>query len=38
VSNQGATDRVHLVVDAQTNDWLAAMLEGAAREASTSVS
>jgi hypothetical protein len=30
VSNQGATDRVHLVIDALTNDWLAAALHGAA--------
>jgi hypothetical protein len=30
VSNNGAADRVHLVIDALANDWLAAALHGAA--------
>jgi aspartyl/asparaginyl beta-hydroxylase len=30
VSNNGTTDRVHLVIDALANDWLAAALGGAA--------
>jgi Aspartyl/Asparaginyl beta-hydroxylase len=30
VSNKGATDRVHLVIDALANDWLAAALHRAA--------
>ncbi len=30
VANNGATDRVHLVIDALANDWLAAALHGAA--------
>jgi hypothetical protein len=38
VINRGAADRVHLVVDAEVDDWLAAMLRaGAAGEARTAV-
>jgi hypothetical protein len=32
VANRGATDRVHMVVDAVANDWMRAMLERAAEE------
>lgn len=30
VANRGGTDRVHLVIDAQVNDWVAALFEQAA--------
>lgn len=30
VANRGATDRVHLVIDAEPNDWLAALFDAAA--------
>ncbi|HEY0301192.1 MAG TPA: aspartyl/asparaginyl beta-hydroxylase domain-containing protein [Rhizomicrobium sp.] len=30
VANRGATDRVHLVIDAQADDWLRALLQAAA--------
>lgn len=30
VQNLGATDRIHLVIDAQVNDWLRGLIEGAA--------
>lgn len=30
VTNRGASDRIHLVIDAEVNDWLAALLLGAA--------
>jgi len=32
VQNLGATDRIHLVIDAQVNDWLRALIEGAAAQ------
>lgn len=32
VSNKGATDRVHLVIDALTNEWLSAALDDAPRD------
>jgi hypothetical protein len=31
VANNGATDRVHMVIDATVNDWVGAMLKSAAR-------
>ncbi len=31
VANRGETDRVHLVIDAAANGWLAAQIEAAAR-------
>jgi hypothetical protein len=34
VYNKGATDRVHMVVDATVNDWLRSMIESAARQQS----
>jgi Aspartyl/Asparaginyl beta-hydroxylase len=33
VVNRGTTDRVHMVIDAQVNDWISDMLEAAARRA-----
>jgi hypothetical protein len=33
VHNRGATDRVHLVIDATVNDWITNMLTTAARQA-----
>jgi hypothetical protein len=33
VANRGASDRVHLVIDAVVNDWVAALFERAARRA-----
>jgi Aspartyl/Asparaginyl beta-hydroxylase len=32
VHNNGATDRVHMVIDADANDWIRGVLEAAARE------
>lgn len=32
VVNRGATDRVHMVIDAEVNDWVAAVLGKAARQ------
>jgi hypothetical protein len=32
VSNMGSTDRVHLVIDAIANNWLAGQFDAAARE------
>ena len=32
VVNKGASDRVHMVIDAVANDWIRAMLELAARQ------
>jgi Aspartyl/Asparaginyl beta-hydroxylase len=33
VANRGTVDRVHLVIDAEGNDWIAALVERAARQA-----
>ena len=33
VANRGTSDRVHLVIDAAVNDWVAALFERAARQA-----
>jgi hypothetical protein len=37
VANRGSTDRVHMVVDANVNDWVEALFESALREASGGV-
>jgi hypothetical protein len=36
VHNRGATDRIHLVIDAQVNDWARAVIDAAARDQSGS--
>jgi hypothetical protein len=38
VSNAGASDRVHLVIDAVVNDWLAAAFAAAMREQTSAAS
>lgn len=35
VANRGTTDRVHMVIDAEVNDWIADVLHRAAREGQT---